>query len=116
MDSETRYVPASHLAKERNTRQAEILISKALRAATEPPKSIETDKLRSYTAAMEMEFPDIQHIQSQVIRAEINNNLSERLQKTYRRRVKTLRGLDSLETGQRYLDGRTLTYNLFREQ
>ena len=64
---------------------------------------------------MEMEFPDIKHIQSQGIRAEINNNRSERLQGTYRQRVKTLRGLDSLETGQRYLDGWTLTYNLFRE-
>ncbi len=41
--------------------------------------------------------------------------LAERLQGTYRQRVKTLRGLDSLETGQRYLDGWTLTYNLFRE-
>ncbi len=115
MDSETRYVLASHLAKERNAKQAEIVIGKAIKAAAEPPKSIKTDKLRSYTAAMEMEFPDIQHIQSQGIRAEINNNRSERLQGTYRQRVKTLRGLDSLETGQRYLDGWTLTYNLFRE-
>ena len=64
---------------------------------------------------MEMEFPDIQHIQSQGIRAEINNNRSERLQGTYRQRVKTLRGLDNLETGQRYLDGWTLTYNRFRK-
>ena len=115
MDSETRYVLASHLAKERNTRQAEIVIAKALRAAAEPPKSLKTDKLGSYKAAIELAFPDIKHIQSQGIRAEINNNLSERLQGTYRQRVKTLRGLDSLETGQRYLDGWTLTYNLFRE-
>ena len=115
MDSKTRYVLASHLAKSRNARQAEIVIAKALRAAAEPPKSIKTDKLRSYSAAMEMEFPEIKHIQSQGIRAEINNNLSERLQGTYRQRVKTLRGLENLETGQRYLDGWTLTYNLFRE-
>ena len=115
MDSETRYVLASRLAKERNARQAEIVIAKALRAAGKPPKSIKTDKLRSYTAAMDAEFPEIKHIQSQGMKAEVNNNLSERLQGTYRQRVKTLRGLDSLETGQRYLDGWTLTYNLFRE-
>ena len=115
MDSSTRYILASHLAKERNTRQAEIVIAKALRAAGKPPKSIKTDKLRSYTAAMDAEFPEIKHIQSQGMKAEVNNNLSERLQGTYRQRVKTLRGLDSLETGQRYLDGWTLTYNLFRE-
>ncbi len=115
MDSETRYILASHLAKERNTRQAEIVIAKALRAAAEPPKSLKTDKLGSYKAAMDAEFPEIKHIQSQGMKAAVNNNLSERLQGTYRQRVKTLRGLDSLETGQRYLDGWTLTYNLFRE-
>ena len=41
--------------------------------------------------------------------------MSERLQGTFRQREKTLRGLDSRETGQRYLDGWVLTYNLFRE-
>ena len=46
MDSETRYVLASHLAKERNAKQAEIVIGKAIKAAAEPPKSIKTDKLR----------------------------------------------------------------------
>ena len=60
-------------------------------------------------------FPDAKHVQSNGIRAEINNNLSERLQGTYRQREKTLRGLDNMESGQRYLDGWTLTYNLFRE-
>ena len=49
------------------------------------------------------------------MRASVNNNLSERLQGTFRDRIKTtLRGLDSQKTGQRYLDGWTLTYNLFR--
>ena len=59
-------------------------------------------------------LPEGQHIQSEGMRASINNNLSERLQGTFRDRIKTLRGLDSQTTGQRYLDGWTLTYNLFR--
>lgn len=58
---------------------------------------------------------DVQHVQSEGIRAELNNNLSERLQGTYLQRTKTLRGLDNKESGQVYLDGWTLTYNLFRE-
>ena len=37
-----------------------------------------------------------------------------RLQGTYRQLTKTLRGLDNKESGQVYLDGWTLTYNLFR--
>ena len=60
-------------------------------------------------------MPDTTHIKSEGMRAEVNNNLSERLQGTYRQRTKTLRGLDSKESGQRYLDGWVLTYNLFRD-
>lgn len=60
-------------------------------------------------------MPDTTHVLSQGIRAEINNNRSERLQGTFRQRTKTLRGLENMETGQRYLDGWVLQYNLFRE-
>ena len=48
-------------------------------------------------------------------RARINNNRLERLNGTYRSREKTLRGMDSIETGQKYLDGYRMTYNFFRE-
>ena len=51
---------------------------------------------------------------SKGIRAEINNNLSERLQGTLRDRDKTLRGLKQRETGQAYIDGLVLHYNYFR--
>ena len=58
---------------------------------------------------------DVKHVQSDGITAEVNNNLSERLQGTFRARTKTLRGLDSRASGQAYLDGWVLSYNLFRE-
>ena len=57
----------------------------------------------------------LQHVQSEGIRAELNNNLSERLQGTFRQRTKTLRGLDNAKSGQVYLDGWAFTYNQFRE-
>ena len=60
-------------------------------------------------------MPGTHHIVSKGIRARINNNRLERLNSTYRSRTKTLRGLDSIETGQKYLDGYRLTYNFFRE-
>lgn len=59
--------------------------------------------------------PSAKHIQSEGLTAEINNNRSERLPGTYRDREKTLRGLNGLESGQHYLDGWTLRYNLFRK-
>ena len=115
MDADTRYILASHLTVERDAAAATAVMRKALAAADGPPDSITTDKLRSYLSAIKKVFPDAKHIQSEGIRAEVNNNLSERVQGTFRQRTKTLRGLDHKESGQLYLDGWVLTYNLFRD-
>ena len=114
MDEDTRYILATHLSKQRNMAAATAVMRKASLAAVAPPKTIKTDRLASYPGAIDKVFPETRHVQSDGIRAEVNNNLSERLQGTFRQRTKTLRGLDSRETGQRYLDGWALTYNLFR--
>ena len=115
MDSDTRYVLASYLTKERTARAGTEVMRRAKLASYNQPKVIKTDKLRSYDQAIDDVFPLAKHVKSEGLRAEINNNMSERLQGTYRSRTKTLRGLDSRETGQRYLDGWTLTYNNFRD-
>ena len=115
MDSETRYVLASHLTPRRDANAARVVLRKAALAAAAPPKTIVTDKLKSYMPAVKDVLPETRHMQSEGMTADINNNLSERLQGTFRDRIKTLRGLDSSKTGQRYLDGWTLQYNLFRD-
>ena len=114
MDSETRYVLASYLSRYRNARAAATVLRKAAANATEPPKTIKTDRLKSYPPAIRGVFGDkVKHVQSDGIAAEVNNNRSERLQGSYRQRTKTLRGLQSRASGQDYLDGWTLNYNLF---
>lgn len=116
MDSKTRYILASHLSKRRTTGEAVKVFEKARANAVTLPKTIKTDRLASYIDASERVFgADVKHVQSDGIRAAVNNNLSERLQGTFRSRTKTLRGLDSRATGQDYLDGWVLTYNLFRD-
>ena len=115
IDSETRYVLASHLSKRRDMRAATAVMRKAKEVSVEPPKTIKTDKLWSYIGAIGVVFPDAKHIKSEGLAAELNNNQSERLQGTFRQRTKTLRGLDTRESGQLYLDGWTLDYNLFRK-
>ena len=115
MDAGTRYVLAVHLSPNRDTRAAVAVMRKAMANADAPPKSITSDKLGSYVPAIKQVFPDTEHIQSEGIKAELNNNLSERLQGTIKDRQKTLRGLDNLESGQQYLDGWAINYNLFRE-
>ena len=115
MDANTRYALAVHLSPNRDNRAAVAVMRKAMAAADAPPRSITTDKLGSYTGAIKGVFPDAEHIQSEGLRARVNNNLSERLQGTIRDREKTLRGLQGLESGQRYFDGWAINYNLFRE-
>ena len=114
MDRDTRYILASHLSPTRDGRAARAVLRKALDASDKPPETITTDKWRAYLKPIRDLTPGAKHIQSEGLTAEINNNLSERLQGTYRDRIKTLRGLDNLKSGQRYLDGWTITYNLFR--
>ena len=76
----------------------------------------ETDGLTSYQGGVSKAFPlhPVKHVVSQGIRAQINNNLSERLQGTFRDRDKTLRSLKKRDSGQNYLDGLVLNYNYFR--
>lgn len=80
------------------------------------PQQPKTDRLRSYREAAPRAFLTrrVKHVVSQGIRAEINNNLSERLQGTIRDRDKTLRALKQLEIWQAYLDGLLLQNNYFR--
>ena len=115
MDAGTRYALAVHLSPNRDTRAAVAVMRKAMASADAVPKSITTDKLGSYVPAIKQVFPDAEHIQSEGIRARVNNNLSERLQGTIRDREKTLRGLGGLESGQAYFDGWQVHYNVFRE-
>ena len=114
MDTKTRYILASHLSRTRTKKAAIETMEKAKAAAGKDPKTIKTDKLTSYRPGITKVFPDTLHIKSQGITSSLNNNMSERLQGTYRSREKTLRGLDSLESAQRYLDGWTITYNHMR--
>lgn len=115
MDAKTRYLLASHLSPNRGIRDAEVTFRQAYRAAGKAPKHIVTDRLAAYIDGIERVFgADTRHVQSGGMRAEINNNLSERLQGSVKQRYKTMRGLQTRETAQLVLDGWALNYNLFR--
>lgn len=115
MDSDTRYVLASYLSPNRDETAAVEVMRRAKNAAANLPKRIKSDKLKSYAGAIDWVFGgEVQHVQSEGLAAEINNNLSERLQGTFRHRSKVLRGLQTQRTGQQFLDGFVIDYNLFR--
>ena len=116
MDADTRFLLAAYLSPYRTTRAAATVLAMARERSNNAPKEIKTDGLRSYREAVKTAFPlhPVKHVVSQGIRAEINNNLSERLQGTLRDRDKTLRAMKRRETGQAYIDGLVLHYNNFR--
>ena len=114
-DRNSRYLLSTHLTPKRDARAAEIVMRKAQSVAANTPKVIRTDKLPSYIPAIKKVFDGkTKHLQSQGLAAEINNNLSERMQGSIRERDKVLRAMKSREAGQNYLDGWAIDYNLFR--
>ena len=116
MDRDTRYLLASHLSKGRGLSDAIKVMEQAVeRAGGKLPKTVTTDGLGSYIQAIGIVMPGTQHIVAQGIYEEVNNNLSERMQGTFRDRTKTMRGLQGRASGQRYLDGFVLDYNHFRK-
>ena len=118
MDFDTRYVLASHLSPYRDEEQAIAVFEKALKAnGGVMPRTVTTDGLGSYGIAIALTLPPphTKHIVAEGIHAEINNNRSERLQGTFRQRTKVMRGLQGRRSGQRYLDGFVIDYNLFRD-
>ena len=116
MDSQTRFLLSAYLSPTRTTRAAATTLALARERSSNPPRQVKTDGLRSYQDAVPRAFPThpVKHVVSKGVKADINNNLSERLQGTIRDRDKTLRGLKARDTGQAYIDGLVTHYNYFR--
>ena len=98
MDSDTRFILAAYLSKDRTAKATATTMAIARDRAYNSPVEIKTDGLRSYQQGVKTAFPTrpVTHVVSKGIRAIISNNMSERLQGTLRDRDKTLRGIKHL--------------------
>ena len=114
MDKDTRYILAARLGA-RSLKNAIALFTEAQRNAAKEPKTITTDGLPSYPDGIKTVFHHTEHIVADGIYEEVNNNLSERLQGSFRQRTKTQRGLQRRLTGQEYIDGWVLDYNFMKD-
>ena len=115
MDARSRFLLATHVSKTRKVKDAEMVFRKALAASTDPPAEVVTDKLLAYPIAIDNVFgKKMRHTQTEGIHARLNNNLSERLQGTLKERTKVMRGLETLKTAGRFLDGFSLYYNYLK--
>ncbi len=121
VDSETRYLVASHVTALRRTRDARVLIRRAKTATPDRPLEVLTDGLRAYRRAIGRELAFRSggevvnpHRRVPSIRARTSNNLVERLHGTEKERFKVLRGFHGRKGPGVFMQGFRVHYNLVR--
>ena len=115
MDKDTKYILAARLSRTRGQKDARAVFAEAKRNAARDPDTITTDGLSHYFEGIKAVFPKAKHIVSQGVYEPVNNNISERLQGSFRQRIKTQRGLQARRTAQDYLDGWVIDYNFMKK-
>jgi len=115
IDVETRFLIASHMSYTRTTKDAQQLMKQAYERTGKIPRVIYTDKLRAYLDGIELTFgADTKHKQGSPFDVEHKGNYIERFHSTIKSRTKVMRGLHTIESARRFLDGWLVHYNFFR--
>ena len=115
IDTKTRFLITSHMSYTRTSNDAEQLMKQAYERTGKIPRVIYTDKLRAYLEGVERVFgADTKHAQGGPFDVEKNTNLIERFHGTLKERTKVMRGLHTIESARRFLDGWLVHYNFFR--
>lgn len=114
IDSRSRFLLASRLATSRTTRDAQILIDKAIKTAGKEPDTVLTDKLGSYLDVFYGK--DTEHKQGSpfsTVEGESTSKI-ERWHGTLKQRTKVMRGLKNLESAIDFTNGYLAYYNFLR--
>ncbi|MFC1987979.1 transposase [Chloroflexota bacterium] len=112
IDNKTRFLLASRVSRSRTTRDAQMLIDKAIKTAGKAPKAVVTDKLASY---LDVDYgKGAEHRQGTPFKLEDNTNLIERFHGTLKARTKVMRGLKNMESAIEFTKGWLVHYNYLR--
>jgi len=112
IDQKTRYLLASRVSRSRTTRDAQMLMDRAIKTAGKSPKTVRTDKLASY---LDVNYgKDAEHRQGSPFSIEDSTSLIERFHGTLKARTKVMRGLKNLETAIDFTQGWLVHYNYLR--
>jgi putative transposase len=115
IDADTRYLIASRASLSRTTRDAQILIDRAIKRAGKEPKVVITDKLASY---LDIRYgKDTEHRQGSPFRFKITGESTsqiERFHGTIKDRTKVMRSFRNFETMLQFMDGYLTYYNYFK--
>ncbi len=112
IDSDTRFLLASHITTTRGTKDAQALMEKAAKRAGKVPKVVVTDKLAAYLDGVELAYgADTKHKQGAPFDIENNTNLIERFHGSLKSRTKVMRALKNRDTLEKFTDGWLVYYN-----
>ncbi len=115
IDVKTRFLLAARLSQYRRVEDIQEVLKEAYNCSGRLPKVIMTDQLHAYVHAIPTIFGDkTRHLQVKKFTERPNNNIIERMQGTIKSRLKTMRGLKSLDTARTVIDGFLINYNYFR--
>jgi transposase-like protein len=113
IDTKTRYLLTSRVSRSRTTRDAQILIDRAIKTAGKEPRTIITDKLASY---LDVKYGGEHRQGSPFSIKESGDSTSqiERFHGTLKSRTKVMRGLKTLESALMFTQGWLVHYNFLR--
>lgn len=116
IDYHTRFLLASRLSSNRNTKDICLTFKAAKDKAQKSPKYMLTDGWKAYGDGCELVFgADTKHIKTTPFeRKELSTNIVERWHGTLKDRLKPMRGMDKSETHQLILEGFVFNYNYLR--
>jgi transposase-like protein len=115
IDVKTRFLLAARLSPYRRVEDIEALLKEAYNRSGNIPKVVMTDSLQAYTYAIPNTFGNkTKHRKTKKFTARPNNNIIERMQGTIKGRLKTMRGLKTLDSARTLIDGFIINYNYFR--
>lgn len=121
IDTNTRFLIASHLSKTRTMNDAIELFSMAKAKSKIRPRAIITDRLGIYHGAFNKVFytryteGHVEHLTSHGFKSPVNTNLIERFHGTIKQRYKVMRDLKEPYSAGVVLDGFVTHYNFFLE-
>ncbi len=115
IDQKTRYLLASRVSRSRTTRDAQILMDRAIQTAGKAPQTVLTDKLASY---LDVNYgKGVEHRQGspfKVLGSGESTSEIERFHGTLKSRTKIMRGLKNFETALDFTQGWLAHYNYLR--
>jgi transposase-like protein len=113
IDYKTRMILSTRLSRSRTTRDAQMLMDRAVKFAGKEPKLVLTDKLPSY---LEVTYgKGTEHRQGKIATVqEDNTQVIERFHGTLKQRTKVMKGLKNFESALDFIDGWLVYYNYLR--